>query len=158
MPGRRLVPGDRQVSYVGGWTLPRPREQPVLLESCAAGCPYISPAHVEKLRVVGLVGRGRGRWGQERVLPGSGFGITLLLTCCLHLSPSFRAALLSISFQHMHAHRKAALASTSPFPTCLQERRLQTHLPYHQTRTRTPSTHPMRKQPARLPECELREL
>lgn len=87
-------------------------------------------------------GRGRGQWGLEWVLPGSGCGLILLLTCCLHLSPSFRAALLSISSQHMQAHRKAAPAPTSPFPRSPQERSLQTHLSYHQTRACTPSAHP----------------
>lgn len=53
--------------------------------------------------------RARGQWGQERMLHGSDFGKTLLLTCCLYLSPSFHVALLSISFQYVHAHHKAAL-------------------------------------------------
>lgn len=79
----------------------------------------------------------------------------LLLTCCLCLSSSACTALLSISLQPMHAHCKALVVPTLPFPTALQKHSLQTHLSHHQTLVCTPS---MQKQAARLPECELREL
>lgn len=65
-------------------------------------------------------------WKRERVvgaemgLPGPGFGITLLLTWCLHLSPSFCGALLSISFHPcIHIVRQHP-PHLSPVPAGLQ--------------------------------------
>lgn len=92
---------------------------PLSTQSCwspAAGCAHATAACTEELHVVGLSGREGECLRQKRVLPGSGFVLILLLTCCLHLSPSLRAALLSISFQHMHVHHKATPAPISPFP------------------------------------------
>lgn len=80
-------------------------------------------------------------WKRERVVgaemeAGSGFGITLLLTWYLHLSPSFHEALLSISF-HPYIHlvrRPLRPPHPSPVPAGLQA----AHTPFLPSDTHTP--------------------